>query len=106
MSHELWADVLGWEGFYEVSDRGRVRSLRRIVWRRNGVKHTVRRKLLRPYLCGSKYPAPCVSLSRPGYRERRYVGSLVRGAFSKPAERTPASAGQRRSRSSEHRRDF
>lgn len=31
MSNEVWKDVVGWEGFYQVSDRGRVRSLDRYI---------------------------------------------------------------------------
>lgn len=32
---ETWAAVVGWEGLYEVSDRGRVRGLDRIIQRGN-----------------------------------------------------------------------
>lgn len=31
MEQEIWKDVVGWEGFYQVSNLGRVKSLRRIV---------------------------------------------------------------------------
>ena len=34
---ENWRDVVGYEGIYEVSDRGRVRSLDRIVKANNGI---------------------------------------------------------------------
>ena len=33
MEHEVWKDVVGWEGLYQVSNTGRVRSLDRIVIR-------------------------------------------------------------------------
>lgn len=39
---EQWKAVIGYEGFYEVSDRGRVRSVARIVkssFRNGGVRH-------------------------------------------------------------------
>ena len=32
---EQWLPVVGWEGFYEVSDHGRVRSVDRTIMRRN-----------------------------------------------------------------------
>ena len=35
---EVWKDVLGYEGFYEVSDQGRVRSLPRTVPSRGGTR--------------------------------------------------------------------
>lgn len=31
MAREIWKPVVGYEGFYEVSNLGRVRSLARIV---------------------------------------------------------------------------
>jgi hypothetical protein len=31
MQEEIWKDVVGWEGFYQVSSLGRVRSIDRIV---------------------------------------------------------------------------
>ena len=38
---EEWRPVLGWEGLYEVSDQGRVRSVDRIVRNRPGVTLTI-----------------------------------------------------------------
>ena len=35
---EIWEDVVGWEGVYQVSNLGRVRSLDRIVYGKN-VRH-------------------------------------------------------------------
>ena len=32
---EQWLPVVGWKGFYEVSDLGRVRSVDRTIMRRN-----------------------------------------------------------------------
>lgn len=37
---ERWLPVPGWEGFYEVSDQGRVRGLDRVLVRKNGTIHT------------------------------------------------------------------
>jgi hypothetical protein len=39
METETWKDVVGYEGFYQVSDLGRVRSLERAVkTKRNGIR--------------------------------------------------------------------
>ena len=45
---ESWRPVLGYEGLYEVSDQGRVRSVGREVMRSNGRKHTVAPKVRKP----------------------------------------------------------
>lgn len=38
---EIWADVKGYEGFYQVSNCGNVRSLTRTVNRSDGILHTI-----------------------------------------------------------------
>ena len=38
MNEERWLPVVGYEGYYEVSDHGRVRSLDRVVLRKDGVQ--------------------------------------------------------------------
>ena len=37
--HEVWADVPGYAGLYEVSNFGRIRSLTRTTTQRNNGKH-------------------------------------------------------------------
>lgn len=43
---ERWRDVPGYEGLYRVSDRGRVRSLDRTVWRGSRYKVSLKGKIL------------------------------------------------------------
>ena len=45
---ETWKAVVGWEGLYEVSDQGRVKSLERITLQKTGREYHKREKLLRP----------------------------------------------------------
>lgn len=35
-TEEVWREVVGWEGVYEVSDRGNVRSVDRVITYSNG----------------------------------------------------------------------
>jgi hypothetical protein len=54
MEQEIWKDCVGYEGFYQVSDLGRVRSLdRRIpVNRATGKEYkSMKGKILRPAIC-------------------------------------------------------
>ena len=50
MSKETWKPIPGWEGYYSVSDCGRVRSEARVMMRRNGRKIPIRERILKPYL--------------------------------------------------------
>jgi len=77
---EIWRDVVGYKGVYEVSDLGRVRSLDRVVDGprvRQGIKGKVLRMSLsygyeRVYLCQNGLPKPF------------YVHGLVSAAFIGP----------------------
>lgn len=64
---EKWHPVVDWEQLYEVSDQGRVRSIR------SGI-------VLRPW--GKRYPT--VSLWRNGHRTARCVHHIVLDAFVGP----------------------
>ena len=43
---EIWKPVIGYEGLYEVSNKGRVKSLERDVIYKNGVKHHYKERIL------------------------------------------------------------
>jgi hypothetical protein len=77
-----WVPVPGWEGCYEISRDGRVRSVKRTVMRRDGRPYPVRSRLLK---CYRRRRTTCVTLTRPGRREVRYVTGLVREAFGDDA---------------------
>lgn len=68
--NEIWRSVIGWEGLYEVSDQGRVRSLRRDT------------RTMSPGRKGSGYLY--VNLARGGARRTRHVHRLVLEAFVGP----------------------
>lgn len=81
-THEAWRPVPDWEGFYEVSDHGRVRSVDREVHGADGRTQKLRGRVLAPNLVGKGYHA--VSLRRSGERARAYVHRLVMAAFVGP----------------------
>jgi NUMOD4 motif len=45
---EHWRPIAGWEGFYEVSDRARVRSLDRVIIRSDGRPYRAKGRVLCP----------------------------------------------------------
>src|SRR5687768_11205255 len=55
MEEEIWKDVIGYEGSYQVSSIGRVRSLTRKVNAKNGSKMTKEGRLLNPGINSKGY---------------------------------------------------
>lgn len=82
---EIWRPVAGYEGAYEVSDKGRVRSLDRWVASKNrwgDVMHCRRGKLLCPQTTTFGYLK--VILSKHGKTTNKMVATLVAEAFIGP----------------------
>lgn len=87
--NEQWMPVPGFEGRYQVSDLGRVRSLPRVGIDVQGRRHSICGRILRPIRVPSrdpKHPYNTVVLFRAGQKHRRSVHRLVLEAFigSKP----------------------
>ena len=77
---EIWDDVPKWEGLYEVSDQGRVRSVARTIRTSDGILRTLNGRILKPdngtwatrvYLCDSSV----------GDRKTLYVANVVAEIF-------------------------
>lgn len=84
---EIWKPVPGWEGLYEASSLGFIRSFDRVVLSisKNGVRRTwtSRGRILRPSITRKGYLG--LALSRPGERATtREVHRLVCLAFHGP----------------------
>ena len=77
---EQWKPVHGYEGIYEVSSHGRVRSVGRTVTRSDGQVHRLKGKVLSAALA-QRGGYPIVSLYAHGKNKMRYVHSLVAEAF-------------------------
>lgn len=82
MSTEVWRTVPGWDGYYEVSDQGNVRSVDRVVPNRPGVTMMRRGRLLKPTPSHDGYAE--VWLSRDNKRTYARVSRLVAEAFHGP----------------------
>lgn len=78
MENEIWKDITGYEGFYQVSNLGRVRSVDRKIIRNNGWVQTFRGRIVRTTeILGYKM----VHLSKAGTTTNHYVHRLVAQAF-------------------------
>lgn len=75
---EQWKDVVGWEGYYQVSNQGNVKSLKR-----KGVTAFGERDYagynLNPVKCKNGYIA--VNLTKQGLRNQKHIHVLVLEAF-------------------------
>ena len=85
---ENWKDVKGYEGLYQVSDCGRIKSLERDVFFPNGtVNHHIEEKILVPSLDGGGYPI--VRLCKNGKMKTTTIHRLVALAFIPNPENKP-----------------
>lgn len=48
-NEEIWKDVVGWEGFYQVSTIGRVKSLQRYVGSHYGLKRQIKERIIKQH---------------------------------------------------------
>lgn len=79
---EEWRDVVGFEGYYQVSSMGRIFSAARIVMRKNGIEMTVAERFIKPRLNHGGYWV--VTMSRDGNPTHKQVHQLVALAFIGP----------------------
>ena len=78
---EVWKDVTGYEGYYKVSDKGRVRSLPRVCMNEGSNKsnRNIAHRLIPPFVTDNGYAE--VSLSMSGHTRRLFVHRIVATAF-------------------------
>jgi hypothetical protein len=59
--NEIWMDIKGYEGMYQVSNLGSVKSLDRKVPHKKSKFLTIRQRILSPSLSGNGYYTVCLS---------------------------------------------
>ena len=84
---EQWVPVKGYEGYYEVSNQGRVRSVTREVYHGNGTNRKAYGRIIRARNDGSGYP--CVGLHKDGITFHAKVHRLVCFAYVNNPEQKP-----------------
>lgn len=79
--HEVWKDVVGYEGYYKVSDKGRVRSLARVCTNESDAKsnRNIVHRLIPSFVTDRGYSE--VSLSKGGHTRRAFLHRVVATAF-------------------------
>ena len=82
MEEELWKTIKGYEGLYEVSDQGRVKSIERTITNSRGRKTSIKETILKPETLYDGYQRVC--LSKRGKKKHHRVATLVFEAFIGP----------------------
>lgn len=82
LPNEEWRDIAGYEGSYQVSNKGRVRSLYRTIRKKNGDTLTVEGRILRPGIRPDKHLI--VVLRKSNKPRTRSVHRLVIETFIGP----------------------
>lgn len=84
---EIWKDIEGYEGNYQVSSLGRVRSLDRHVNHHKGGKKIVHGKILNPFINWDGYIR--VELSKLCSKKKFFIHRLVADSFIPNPENKP-----------------
>lgn len=79
---ERWSSIRGFEGFYEISTLGRVKSLARVVQKSNGAMMRIKERIMKPR--SQKSGHLLIWLCRNGQSQARNVHRLVADAFLSP----------------------
>lgn len=87
MNEEIWRDIDGYDGMYQVSNQGRVKSLERTFIDKSGRKRAFKECILKPNVVYGGYLT--VSLCAGGKRKKLRVHRLVCEAFHKNPEKKP-----------------
>lgn len=76
---EIWKPVQGYEGAYEASNLGNVRSLNRVIHYQNGSTRNRKGKVLKPHIDTSGYAVVYLAVS--GHQSAKFVHTLVAKCF-------------------------
>ena len=79
MTKEIWKPIRGYTGFYEISNKGRVRSLDHATKGRNGVTRHIKSRILSLYQRLGKYYT--VTLSKKGVIKTFHISTLLSRTF-------------------------
>lgn len=81
MENEIWRPIPGYEGYYEASNMGQIRSVDREVMDKNGVSKQLKLKILKNLKNKSSCYYYQVSLSKTGITCKRFTHRLVAITF-------------------------
>lgn len=87
MTNEIWLPIKGYEGLYEISNNGKVKSLARIVIGKNNRKQTLPELYLAPFVTKRGYWA--VNLYKSARFKTKTIHKLIADYFIPNPENKP-----------------
>lgn len=72
---EIWKDIIDFEGYYQISNYGRVKSLKRIITMKNGRLRPIKERILSPKSKDNDYLF--ILLCKDGNQSPFYIHRLV-----------------------------
>lgn len=87
MISEIWKDVQGYEGHYQVSNLGRVKSLSRIVKGKGNGSYIISDRILKLFV--DKYGYNTITLKKDRKYKCHYIHRLVADAFIPNSNKYP-----------------
>lgn len=79
IEEEIWRDISGYEGLYQVSNLGRIKHLPRVVVRSDGRRRTFCEIISKGHLHDTGYYV--INLTKNGISKRKLIHRLVAEAF-------------------------
>ena len=76
-----WKPIPGYEGYYEISNEGVVRSKLRTITKSNGRCHTIPEHIMKVFEVNDTNPTARVELNKNGRRKDMYLPNLVASIF-------------------------
>lgn len=76
---EIWKDIQGYEGLYQVSNFGRIKSLSRLIFRKNGNNYSTKEIIMTLVFTKNKYLT--IKLRKGDSSIRFFIHRLVAKAF-------------------------
>lgn len=78
-NNEIWNPIEGYEGLYEVSNQGRIKSIARTIICKNGILKSIKERIVKP--CNYTNGYQFVPLSKDGIVKAHSIHRLVISAF-------------------------
>ena len=78
---ETWKDIRDYEGIYQISNLGRIKSLSRKTKRKNNSYRIIKEKILKPEVVHTGYLM--INLSKNSKTKKKFIHRLVAQAFLK-----------------------